>query len=100
MGASGCLPGYASPLVARPRREQLRIALCALYRICGLSTRCHVPPEAVARLPREARGIAAKALKRLVALGLAWEKTHGPGRRSYGLTKKGVELARELCGEG
>jgi len=83
-------------LVLTPR--QLTRILCILYALCGASTKCHVPPEAVAhRLPREARGMVPKALRRLAAMGLAWEKTHGQGRRSYGLTKEGVELAKQLC---
>ena len=87
-------------MTPKPPPYMLRAALCALYALCGASTKCHVPPEAVAhRVPREMRGHIPKALKRLVAMGLVWEKTHGPGRRSYGLTKKGVIEAREVCGE-
>ncbi|BES82744.1 hypothetical protein [Pyrodictium abyssi] len=77
-------------MTPKPPPYMLRAVLCALYSLCGASTKCHIPPEAVARrLPREARGMASKALRRLVAMGLAWEKSHAPGRRSYGLTKKG-----------
>jgi len=83
----------------KPPPYMLRAVLCALYSYCGSSTKCHVPPEAVAhRLPREARGVAYKALRRLVSMGLVWEKSHGP-RRSYGLTKEGVRQARETCSE-
>ena len=85
----------------KPPPYMLRTALCALYALCGSSTKCHVPPEAVAsRVPRDTRGLIPKALRRLVAIGLVWEKTHGPGRRSYGLTKQGVEFARRLCTGG
>ena len=87
-------------MTPRPTLEELRLALCALYALCGASTRCHAPPEAVAKkIARHLRGAAPRALRRLAAMGLAWEKTHAPGRRSYGLTKKGVELAKQLCGE-
>jgi len=83
----------------KPTHEALHAVLCALHRLCGSSTRCHVPPEAIAhRLPREARGIVPKALRRLAAIGLVWEKSHGPGRRSYGLTREGAVKAREICG--
>ena len=83
----------------RPGWRQLVRVLCILYAFCGTSTRCHVPREAVAsRVPGELRGTVYKALRRLVNLGLVWEKSHGPGRRGYGLTKEGVRLARELCG--
>jgi len=85
-------------MTPKPTLETIHATLCALYRLCGASTRCHMPQEAVTRkLPLELRGLAAKALKRLVAMGLVWEKTHGPGRRSYGLTREGVELARQIC---
>ena len=85
-------------MTPKPTPRQLTRILCILYAFCEASTKCHVPPEAVAhKLPREARGITHKALKRLVAMGLVWEKTHGPGRRSYGLTREGVELARQIC---
>lgn len=88
-------------MAPKPTREQLRITLCILYRLCRGSAKCHVPPEAVAaKLPRDRRDAAHRALRRLVAMGLAWEKTHGPGRRSYGLTKQGVELAKQLCTGG
>ncbi len=84
----------------RPTRQQLVRVLCGLYVLCGPSIHCHVPAEAVAAtLPRHERGIVSKALRRLVALGLVWEKSHGPGRKSYGLTREGVRLAREICGE-
>ena len=88
-------------MVPKPTPEALHAVLCALHRLCGASTRCHVPPEAVTRkLPPELRGQAARALRRLAAMGLVWVKTHGPGRRSYGLTREGVRLAKQLCGEG
>ena len=88
-------------MTPKPAWRQLLRILCILYTFCGTSTKCHVPPEAVARkLPRDKRDLAPKTLRRLVALGLAWEKSHGPGRRSYGLTREGVRLAKELCGEG
>ena len=85
-------------MTPKPTVEELRLALCALYTICGPSTRCHAPPEAVAsKARRDLRGAIPRALRRLAAMGLAWEKSHGPGRRSYGLTKQGVELAKQLC---
>jgi len=83
----------------KPTPRQLLRILCILHALCGSSTKCHVPPEAIAhRLPREARGTVAKALRRLTAKGLVWEKPHGPGRKSYGLTRKGVRTAEQLCG--
>ena len=87
-------------MTPKPTARQLLRVLCILYALCGASTHCHVPPEAVARkLPREKRDQAPKTLRRLAAMGLAWEKTHGPGRRSYGLTREGARLAKQLCGE-
>lgn len=87
-------------MTSKPTMEELRLALCALYLICGSSTRCHAPPEAIAaKARRDLRGAIPKALRRLAAEGLAWEKSHGPGRRSYGLTREGVRLAKELCSE-
>ena len=86
-------------MVPKPTSAQLARVLCGLYAVCGASTKCHAPPEAVAAtLPRHERGTVAKTLRRLVVMGLAWEKTHGPGRKSYGLTREGVQLAREICG--
>ena len=86
-------------MVPKPTWRQLLRILCILQSYCGSSTSCHVPLEAVAqKLPREKRDLAPKALRRLVAMGLAWEKSHGPGRRSYGLTREGAGLAKQLCG--
>ena len=73
-------PGGVTP---KPTREELRLALCALYLLCGSSTRCHAPPEAVAaKARRDLRGSIPRALRRLAAMGLVWEKSHGPGRKS------------------
>ena len=84
----------------KPTTEELRLALCALYLICGTSTKCHAPMEAIAaKTRRDLRGAVPKALRRLAAMGLVWVKSHGPGRRSYGLTKEGARLATEICGE-
>jgi len=84
----------------KPTIEELRLALCALYLICDLSTKCHAPLEAIAaKARRDLRGSIHKALRRLVAMGLVWEKSHAPGRRSYGLTREGTRVAKELCGD-
>lgn len=70
--------------------------LCGLYRLCGDTTHCHIPGEAIARkLPRHDRGKAWKALRQLERQGLVYRKG---GTDSYGLTREGLERAREACG--
>ncbi len=82
--------------MARISREHLSMVLCALYRFCR-SPHCHVPPEAVARvLPKHMRGVVARALRELERRGLVYRKG---GTKSYGLTREGLEKAREWCTE-
>ena len=72
--------------------------LCIIYLLCNGSTRCHVPLEAVeSKVPGHERGRVKKALRELVKKGLVYEKTHGKGRRSYGLTREGVGKANLYC---
>jgi len=80
-----------------PRTIIIRI-LCAIYEYCGTSTHCHVASEKIARLlPRYQRGYVKSALRQLIREGLVYEKHHGKGRRSYGLTEKGAEHVKKLC---
>ncbi len=82
-------------MTPRVEPEHLQAVLCSLYRLCGESTRCHVPGEAITRtLPKHQRGAAWKALKQLVRQGLVYRKG---GTDSYGLTREGLERAREAC---
>ncbi len=73
---------------------QTRI-LCTLYRICR-SPHCRVSQEAVARrLPSYLRGLAKEALEELRRRGLVY-RAGGKGK-TYGLTREGLEKAREAC---
>ena len=80
--------------------EGIIAVICRIYYLCGESTKCHMPREAVTRrlLPyngKEAR----KYLGKAVNQGYIYEERHEKGRRSYGLTKKGLRKAREACRE-
>ena len=73
---------------------QTRI-LCTLYRICR-SPHCRVSQEAVARrLPSYLRGLAKEALEELRRRGLVYRA--GGKDKTYGLTREGLEKAREAC---
>ena len=83
-------------MTPRVEPEHLQAVLCALYRLCGPTTKCHVPGEAVARkLPKHMRGVTWKALEELRRRGLVYQKG---GTESYGLIRKGVNVAREMPG--
>lgn len=85
-------------VVSKPKEYELEAVLCALYAKCGNSVHCHVPSEAIkAKLRKELWTILKRMLKELIVEGLIYEKRHGKGRRSYGLTKEGVRRAREIC---
>ncbi|MCE4624955.1 MAG: hypothetical protein F7C35_03715 [Desulfurococcales archaeon] len=84
-------------MTPRVEPEYLQAVLCTLYRICGPTTKCHIPGEAVARmLPKHMRGIAWKVLEELRRRGLAYQKG---STNSYGLTQKGVRRALLECSE-
>ncbi|MEB3860635.1 MAG: hypothetical protein GSR84_00260 [Desulfurococcales archaeon] len=83
--------------MGRKDEDTLRRTLCSLYQICGDSTHCHVPGEAIAgKAPKHERGQIWRALKKLVRQGLVYRKG---GTDSYGLTREGLERAREECME-
>ena len=85
-------------MVPKPKEYELEAVLCALYAKCNGSTHCHVPLEAIkVKLRKELWPILRRALRELVVEGLVYEKRHGKGRGSYGLTKEGVRRAREIC---
>ncbi len=87
-------------MTPRVHRSFLIRTLCAIYEYCGKTTHCHVAPENIAKLfPRHLRGQVYDALHQLVREGLVYEKPHGKGRKSYGLTREGVELALTYCVE-
>ncbi len=78
--------------------QTLRETLCALYLLCGPTTKCRVPREAIMRrLHPTLRGLTAKALKELQHQGLIY-KAGGKGK-TYGLTREGVRRALEECRE-
>ncbi len=86
--------------MAKISERDLIRALCIIYLLCGESTHCHVPLEAVeSKVPGHERGKVKKALRELVARGLVYEKSHGKGRRSYGLAREGVRKASLYCRE-
>lgn len=71
--------------------------LCALYRLCVASTRCHVPREAIlSKVPPWLRGYYKRFIREAERLGLIYRKG---GTKSYGLTKAGVAVARRECVE-
>lgn len=85
-----------SPLAKISGKDLVR-TLCIVYLLCGGSIHCHVPLEAVEnKVPGHERGKIKKALRELVKKGLVYEKTHGK-RRSYGLTREGVQKAYIYC---
>ncbi|MEB3760767.1 MAG: hypothetical protein GSR72_02205 [Desulfurococcales archaeon] len=84
--------------MTKPARRHLIRVLCALYRICGHSQHCRVPKEAITRKLHPAlRGLTLKALEELRRQGLVY-KAGGKGK-TYGLTREGLALAREVCRE-
>ena len=77
-------------------REE-RAVLCSLYNKCSPTTHCHLPGEYIVKaLPRHARGHGWKALEKLRRRGLIYQKG---GTDSYGLTREGINMAREICRE-
>ena len=73
---------------------QTRI-LCTLYRICR-PPHCRIHQEAIARrLPSYLRGLVKEALEELRRQGLVYRA--GGKRKTYGLTREGLERAREIC---
>ena len=86
--------------MAKISERDLVRTLCIIYLLCGGSTHCHVPLEAVeSKVPGHERGRIKKALRELIAEGLVYEKRHGKGRRSYGLTGEGIRRAHIHCRE-
>ena len=82
--------------MARISREQLNRVLCALYKLTGSSPNAHYPLEAIMRkLHPRLRGTTRRAIRELEKQGLVYRKG---GTDSYGLTREGIEKARELCG--
>ncbi len=80
--------------------EDILAIVCAVYRKCGhrATVHCHLPVEAILSMfPPWMRKYYKKALRNSVRKGYVYEKPHGKGRRSYGLTKAGVELALTQC---
>ena len=82
-------------MTPKPSRRHTERVLCALYRLTGETTHAHYPLEAIMRkLPPAMRGTVKRALKQLEAEGLIYRKG---GTKSYGLTREGLERAREAC---
>ncbi len=82
--------------------DDMIAVVCAIYKRCGYraSIHCHLPLEAVlSEFPPWLRGYYKKVLRKCVSKGLVYEKHHGKGRRSYGLTREGVRLALAYCGQ-
>jgi len=75
-----------------------RATLQALAHACNYSLTAHVPVEAVTRkFPRNLRGDAKKALKKLRSKGYCIE--HPTGRkRTWQLTPKGLRMAKMNMG--
>jgi len=87
--------------VGRQDWEDLLAIVCAIYRRCKhrATVHCHLPAEAILSLfPPWMHKYYKKILRRAVNKGLVYEKPHGKGS-SYGLTRKGVELALTYCVE-
>jgi len=81
------------------KKDAIKV-LCIIYLLCDGSTWCHVPLEAIeSKVPRHDRGKIKKIIRKLIAKGLIYEKPHGKGRKSFGLTREGVELALTYCVE-
>ncbi len=84
-------------MVKISKRDLIRV-LCIIYLLCGGSTWCHVPLEAIeSKVPGHDRGKIKKIVRKLVTKGLVYEKSHGKGRKSYGLTKEGVKMVLTYC---
>jgi len=48
--------------------------LCIIYLLCGATTKCHIPLEAItSKVPRHKRGKIKKIIKELVVRGLIYE---------------------------
>ncbi len=86
--------------MGRQDEDDLVAIVCAIFRKCGLTVHCHLPLEAILRqFPPWMRGYFRKVLRKAVNKKLVYEKPHGKGRKSYGLTREGVELASLRCKE-
>jgi len=84
--------------VVKISKRDLDRTLCIIYLLCGETKWRHIPLEAIeSKVPRHERGKIKKAVKELLAEGLIYEKRHGKGRKSYGLTEKGLREARKIC---
>ncbi len=82
--------------MARLDPRTLERVLCALYFLTGDTTHARYPIEAIMRsTPPEYRGLVKKALEELRRRGLVY-KAGGKGK-TYGLTREGLERAREAC---
>ena len=78
--------------------RDLNRTLCIIYLLCEGTKWRHIPLETItSKVPRHERGKIKKAVKDLLAKGLIYEKRHGKGRKSYGLTDKGLEEALREC---
>ncbi len=75
--------------MTRISEEDMIRVLCIIYLLCGGSLWCHIPLEAIeSKVPGHDRGKVKKIIRKLIARGLVYEKHHGKGRRSYGLTRR------------
>ncbi len=84
-------------MVKISERDMIRV-LCIIYLLCGGSPKCHIPLEAIeSKVPGHERGKIKKVVKELVTRGLVYEKPHGKGRKSYGLTREGIRTALNYC---
>ncbi len=84
----------------RISKEDMIRVLCIIYLLYGESIWCHIPLEAIeSKVPGHDKGKIKKIIRKLIAKGLIYEKIHGKGRKSYGLTRDGRELVSVYCRE-
>ncbi len=82
--------------MARVDERLLGRVLCILYLLAGESTHSRYPLEAIAsKFRRDTRGLVKEALEELRRKGLVY-RAGGKGK-TYGLTREGLERAREAC---
>ena len=80
----------------KARPQNTGTLLCVLYFLTGDTTHARYPIEAIMRsTPPEYRGLVKKTLEELRRQGLVY-KARGKGK-TYGLTREGLERAREAC---
>ena len=82
--------------MARVDEKLLERVLCTLYLLTGDTTHARYPLEAIAsKFRRDIRGLVREALEELRRRGLIY-RAGGKGK-TYGLTRRGLEKAREAC---